>query len=126
MKNIVNTLLTTNKIFKINDDLYRIETNAILNESFTLQLFLKKENNIIKLSDNKQILKYMNELYELSANDVKKCINDVLRFYNFKLIKGEIFTEINSENEIKKRYNDFIMCTAQLINMFIFFDIPNE
>ena len=68
----------------------------------------------------------MNDLYELTSIDVKKCINDILKLYNFKLVKGEIFTEINSENEVNKRLNDFIMCAAQLINMFIFFDEPKE
>ena len=49
MKNILNTIMTGNKIYKINDDLYRIETNAVLNESFTLQLFIKRDENDIKL-----------------------------------------------------------------------------
>ena len=126
MKNILNTIMTGNKIYKINENLYRIETNAVLNESFTLQLFIKKEENGIKLCDNKQILRYMNDLYELTSLDVKKCINDILKLYDFKLVKGEIFTEIDENTDIKKRYMDFIMCAAQLINMYVFFDTPND
>lgn len=126
MNTILEAITSKNKIYKINDNLYRIDTNAVLNESLNLQVYIKKENDIIILSDNKQIIKYMNELYELSSNDVKKCINDVLKLYNFKLVKGEIFTEIDTLDEIKKRYNDFIMCSAQLINMFIFFDEPKD
>lgn len=126
MKNILNTIMTGNKIYKINDDLYRIETNAVLNESFTLQLFIKRDENGIKLCDNKQILRYMNDLYELTSLDVKKCINDILKLYDFKLVKGEIFTEINKNTDIKKGYMDFIMCAAQLINMYVFFDTPND
>lgn len=126
MKNILNTIMTGNKIYKINDDLYRIETNAVLNESFTLQLFIKRDENGIKLCDNKQILRYMNDLYELTSNDVKKCINDILKLYDFKLVKGEIFTEIDEKTDVKKRYMDLIMCAAQLINMYVFFDAPNE
>ena len=126
MKNILNTIMTGNKIYKINDDLYRIETNAVLNESFTLQLFIKRDENGIKLCDNKQILRYMNDLYELTSLDVKKCINDILKLYDFKLVKGEIFTEINKNTDVKKRYMDFIMCATQLINMYVFFDTPND
>lgn len=126
MKNILNTIMTGNKIYKINEDLYRIETNAVLNESFTLQLFIKRDENGIKLCDNKQILRYMNDLYELTSNDVKKCINDILKLYDFKLVKGEIFTEIDEKADVKKRYMDLIMCAAQLINMYVFFDAPNE
>lgn len=126
MKNILNTIMTGNKIYKINENLYRIETNAVLNESFTLQLFIKRDENGIKLCDNKQILRYMNDLYELTSNDVKKCINDILKLYDFKLVKGEIFTEIDEKTDVKKRYMDLIMCAAQLINMYVFFDAPNE
>ena len=49
MKNMLNALMTGKKVFKINENLYRVETNAVINESFTLQIFVKKEEDVTVL-----------------------------------------------------------------------------
>ena len=122
MNNILKTLTETNKIYKHNDNLFEIETNVMLG-SFNLRVFVKKDGDKILLTDNKTAIKFMNDLYELKSVDVKKCINDILKLYNFNISKGEIFAEVSKE-ELKARYMELIICISQLVNMYIFFDMP--
>ena len=122
MNNILKTLTETNKIYKHNDNLFEIETNVMLG-SFKLRVFVKKDGDKILLTDNKTAIKFMNDLYELKSVDVKKCINDILKLYNFSISKGEIFAEVSKE-ELKARYMELIICISQLVNMYIFFDMP--
>ena len=122
MNNILKTLTETNKIYKHNDNLFEIETNVMLG-SFKLRVFVKKDGDKIILTDNKTAIKFMNDLYELKSVDVKKCINDILKLYNFNISKGEIFAEVSKE-ELKARYMELIICISQLVNMYIFFDMP--
>ena len=92
--------------------------------SFKLRIFVRIEEDKIVLTDNKTALKFMNELYELKSIDVKKCINDILKLYNFNLSKGEIYSEV-SINNLKARAMELIICISQLVNMYVFFDNPN-
>lgn len=122
MNNILKTLTETNKIYKHNDNLFEIETNVMLG-GFKLRVFVRKDGDKILLTDNKTAIKFMNDLYELKSVDVKKCINDILKLYNFSISKGEIFAEVSKE-ELKARYMELIICISQLVNMYIFFDMP--
>ena len=88
-------------------------------------IFLSKQGSSFFLCDKKQTLKYMNELYELGAKDVKSCINNVIKIYGFKISNGELLTEIKSENEFAYKIFDMFMCIGQLVNMYAFFDEPN-
>ncbi len=75
-------------------------------------------------TDKKQTLKYMNELYELGANDVKACISSVLKVYGFSIQSGSLLAEIPSASSIMDKFFDYIMCVGQLTNMYAFFDEP--
>ncbi len=124
MKEIINSLNEEKEILKIDENFIEIKTCAEIKNGISIRAFLKKDGNKVILCDNKHTLRYMNTIYELGANDVKQCINDVVHHYNFKIEKGELKTEVNSKN-IKKRYADFLICCGTLANMFIFFDAPN-
>ena len=89
MKEIINSLNEEKEILKIDENFIEIK-NGI-----SIRAFLKKEGNKVILCDNKHTLRYMNTIYELGANDVKQCINDVVHHYNFKIEKGELKTEVN-------------------------------
>ena len=125
MEKLIKKLNSAYAIKKINENMYEINNNITVFNNIDVKIYIKKEENKIFLTDRKNIVKNMNNIYELASKDVKSCINEVLKFYNFKLSKGEISTEVTEENIVQKYY-DFIMCYAQLINMFLFFDDPNK
>ena len=67
----------------------------------------------------------MNTIYELKAKDVISCIENVLKIYKLKLQSGEIVTSFSDEKQLVENVYKFIMCIAQLVNMYAFFDAPN-
>ena len=124
MNNLIKLISTSNKIFKINDNLYEIKIDAKINVGINIKIYLEQTNNEFRLTDKKNILKNMNEIYELNSKDVQKCMSDILKLYGFQLSKGEIFCNV-TENNLMQQFYNLIMCYAQLLNMFIFFDEPN-
>ncbi len=125
MQEFIKKLSESKKIIKINELFIEIITDAEIKKGVNIRIFLKKIDDKIFLSDNQHTLRYMNTLYELRANDVKACINAVVKNYNFKIEKGEILSEVKLFDDINKRYNDLLICCATLANMFLFFDEPN-
>ena len=106
---------------KINENCYKIETNVNFKD-FSLSLFLKKDGENYLISDNQSILKFMNDVYILKSQDVKKCINSILNLYNATLKKGEIFKKIEDIKNINQEIMNFIMMAGQLAFMFVFFE----
>ena len=43
----------------------------------------------------------MNKMYELTASDVKQCINDVLKHYKYQISNGVLLAEIKEEQQIQ-------------------------
>lgn len=123
MLELLSRVKNINKIFKINDNLYEIRVDVEIKVGYKIKMYLEKRDGKFYLTDKKNILKCMNEIYELSSKDVKKCLNDILLLYGFQFSKAEIFCEVDNNNIVQKYY-DLIMCHAQLINMFVFFDDP--
>ena len=66
----------------------------------------------------------MNEIYDLKASDVKSCISAVIKIYGFTITAGELRGKIFDEIQLQNRVFDYIMCIAQLVNMYAFFDKP--
>lgn len=123
MKETVSLISREFNTVKIKDNLFQIIIPAKVNENLNIdyKIFIEETDEGLKLTDKKNILKSMNEIYELSSKDVKQCINDILRFYNFSLVKGEIFCYVTKEN-IKQCFFNLIQVYSQLVNMFIFFN----
>lgn len=103
---------------------WEIQTGARFENNKMLPVFLTFENDEWLLTDKKETLKYMNEMYDLKSEDVKKCIVAVVKIYGFNIRAGALTCEIKDEKEIQKKLFDFIMCIGQLSNMYAFFDEP--
>ena len=124
MEKLIENISKNFETIKIDNNFVEIKTNLEFKKSFPVRVFLKKVDDKFYISDNKNTLRYMNTIYNLSSKDVIQCINDIVNHYRFKIDKGEILGEINAENA-KRRFLDFIVCCQSLANMFIFFDDPN-
>lgn len=124
MEKLLENISKSFETIKIDNNFVEIKTNLEFKKSVPVRVFLKKVNENFYISDNKNTLRYMNTIYNLSSKDVIQCINDIVNHYRFKIDKGEISGEINAENA-KRRFLDFIVCCQSLANMFIFFDDPN-
>lgn len=126
MEQIIRKIAESKKIVKIDDNCFEIITEAEIEKDISVRIFVKKIDGKIYLTDSKNTLRFMNTKYELRATDVKQCINDVVKYYNFIIDKGEILTELKPFDNYNKRYNDLIVCSCTLANMFIFFENPTE
>lgn len=107
-----------------NADEYEIITGAKINSKTPIKMYLINDNGTYKLSDKKNTLKFMNQLYELKSIDVKNCIASVIKIYGFSIVSGELFATIRSEESLKETFYNFIICIGQLANMYAFFDKP--
>lgn len=103
---------------------WQIQSGATYLNGNSIKVFLKDHNGEWLLTDEKETLKYMNELYELKSGDVKMCIANILKIYGFSISGGQLVTPINSSSSLLDKYFDYIMCVGQLTNMFAFFDKP--
>lgn len=119
-----NLLPNTFGLNKIKDNVFKIETAAKYSNGQQITLVLEHTNGTWLLTDGKQTLKYMNEIYELKSEDVKMCIKNVLRIYGFSLQAATILCEIQNSNQFLEKLFDMIMCIGQLANMYAFFDKP--
>lgn len=122
MQNIIDKINSKKIITRINEDCFELKTNAEFVEGIAVKVFLKRINGKIYLSDDKNTLRFINTKYDLKAPDVLQSINDVVKFYNFRIERGELLGEIKSVDEAEKRYNDMIVCSCTLANMFLFFE----
>lgn len=125
MENLLKKINTSFEIITIDKNFAEIKTGLEFKKSIAVRIFLKKVQDKYILSDNKNTLRYMNTLYNLSSKDVIQCVNDIVKQYKFRINKGEIFGEITQAN-VKQRFLEMIICAQTLANMFIFFDEPIE
>ena len=121
---INNALDKLCKIKAISMNEYEIETNAVFANGDAIKIYLTQENNRWFLTDKKETLKYMNEVYDLKAPDVKHCITAVIKIYGFSILAGSLRGELTEEATIAHKFFDYIMCIGQLANMYAFFDKP--
>ncbi len=105
-------------------DEYEIITGAKINSKTPVKIYLINDNGTYKLSDKKNTLKFMNQIYELKSLDVKNCIASVIKIYGFSVNSGELLATIRSEESLKETFYNFIICVGQLANMYAFFDKP--
>ena len=124
MEKLLENISKSFETIKIDNNFVEIKTNLEFKKSVPVRVFLKKVNEKFYVSDNKNTLRYMNTIYNLSSKDVIQCINDIINHYRFRVSKGELLGEITAQNA-KRRFLDFIVCCQTLANMFIFFDDPN-
>lgn len=121
---LISKLPNNVKITKLSPKEYEIKTGAAINDKTPIKMHLLESNGKFKFVDKKNILKYMNNVYELKSLDVKNCIVSVIKIYGFSIIGGELHAEIKSEDKIVETFYNFIICCGQLANMYAFFDKP--
>lgn len=109
---------------QISSQNWKITSDANFINGNQIPVFLEHKNEKWYLTDNKETLKYMNDLYELKSADVKMCITNILKIYGFSINSGILQTEITHSQNFVGTYFNFIMCISQLANMFAFFDKP--
>ena len=124
MEEILSEINSPNNLIKVDNSFTEIKTNVEFKKGIFNRIFIKKDGDKFFITDNKNTLRFMNTMYQLNAKDVKDCINDIVHHYQFSIVKGEIVGPITKSNA-KKRFNEFLICTTTLANMFIFFDNPN-
>lgn len=112
------------RLEKVSEGTFRIVSDATFFDNSPLELMLLEEAGGTLLTDNKSTIKYMNKLYELGANDVKKCISLIIKAYSFKMRGGEIICDVSSPSKLSASILNMIQCCTQMANMFIFFDKP--
>ena len=103
---------------------YEVKTNAVFSNGDPIKIHLINENGKWYFTDKKETLKYMNEVYDLKATDVKHCITAVIKIYGFSIVAGCLHAELKDETTIANKFFDYIMCIGQLTNMYAFFDKP--
>ena len=112
------------KVKPISLDEYEIETSACFSSGEQVKIYLVQENKQWYLTDKKNTLKFMNEIYDLKAPDVKHCITAVIKIYGFSIVAGCLRANLVDEASIASTLFDYIMCVGQLTNMHAFFDKP--
>lgn len=122
--NIVSKLKNIVEVKKVSNTEYEILTGAKITPRVPIQISIVEENDVIKFTDKKSTLKYMNGLYELKSTDVKNCISAVIKVYGFSVTSGELVGAIRSEESLVETFYNFIICIGQLANMYVFFDKP--
>ena len=87
-------------------------------------MYLTQNGDVCCISDKKNTLKYMNNIYELASNDVKNCISAVVRLYGFAVKAGELIATIKDADYAAEIFYNFIICVGQFAHMLVFFDQP--
>ncbi len=103
---------------------WQIKNDATFQNGEELKIYLINEKNKWYLTDKKETLKYMNNMYDLKAPDVKNCIAAVIRIYGFSIKAGSLTGEVIDEVQLLNVIFNYIMCIGQLANMYAFFDKP--
>ena len=119
---IANELGKIATIKNIAKEEYEIVTGAKINSTNDVKIYLVNDKGTLKLTDKKNTLKFMNQIYELKSQDVKNCISSVIKIYGFSISSGELCANIKSEINLIETFYNYIICIGQLANMYAFFD----
>ena len=123
IEQVNNTLKQCFECEKTSGTVIKINTGASYINGKAIDLFLEQKNDKIYLTDGKNTMKYMNDMYELKSSDVKMCISNVLKIYGFSINSGVLNIEVQNIDILTDKVFDMIMCIGQLANMFAFFDL---
>lgn len=111
-------------VIPLNSFEWEVRTKATFINDDPIVVHILKEGNSWYFIDNKETLKFMNEIYDLKSSDVKRCISAVIKIYGFTIASGSLKALVPDEVSIQKTFFDYIMCIGQLANMYAFFDKP--
>ena len=121
---INSTLATAFALTPVSLNEWEIKTEATFQNGEPVKIYIVNDKDKWYLTDKKNTLRYMNEIYDLKAPDVKTCISGVIRIYGFSIISGELKADVVDEVHLGALIFFYIMCIGQLVNMYAFFDKP--
>lgn len=122
-ENIKNSITTK----RINDNEFQIQTNLFFSDDTPYSVFLMQDKNGNKiLTDKRKTLEYMDDFYELDSNDVKSSIASILDIYGMKIYQKALVKKLQPTDDISTIYFEFVSCISQLVNMYVFFNKPDE
>lgn len=124
IEELSNITKNTINLEQVDKDTWKVNSDATFLNGTKLVIFLQNKNEKWLLHDDKETIKYMNELYELKSKDVKMCISNIIKIYGFTITSGNLIAELEKPEDFSAKYFDYVMCVGQLANMFAFFDKP--
>lgn len=115
------------KTKRMNDNEYKIQTGFVFSDETKLDIYLMQDKNGNKiLTDKKKTLEYMDDFYELDSNDVKSSIASILDIYGMKIYQKALVKKLQPTDDISIVFYEFVSCISQLVNMYVFFNKPDE
>lgn len=115
------------KTKRMNDNEYKIQTGFVFSDETKLDIYLMQDKNGNKiLTDKKKTLEYMDDFYELDSNDVKSSIVSILDIYGMKIYQKALVKKLQPTDDISIVFYEFVSCISQLVNMYVFFNKPDE
>lgn len=124
ISDINKAIATSFSLTPVSFNEWEVKTHAHFQTGEDIKIYIVNEKNSWYLTDKKNTLRFMNEVYDLKATDVKSCIAAVIKIYGFTITAGALKADIIDEVQFESKIFDFIMCIGQLSNMYVFFDKP--
>ena len=119
---------TLNGFFVINQlketEVFEVVTQIMLYKNIPFVFYVEKTEDGYKVSDHKLVCTFLSKIFDLTSDDVKNCIQEVLNLNRVFLKKGEIFVNVKEENNLNFFVSNFLVAVCQLIRMQAFFDKP--
>lgn len=115
------------KTKRINNNEYQIQTNVFNPDDTCVEVFLMQDKNGNRIiTDKRKTYAQLNEFYELDSEDVKSSINSILDIYGIKLYQKALVKKLQPTDDVATIYFEFLSCITQLLNMYVFFNKPDE
>lgn len=112
---------------RINENEYQFQTNLFFSDDTPYEIYLMQDKNGNRiLTDKRRTLRYMDDFFELESDDVKSSISSILDIYGIKLYQKALVFKLQENDDVATAFYDFVSCIGQLINMYVFFDNPND
>lgn len=124
LKADIAALLKSQFIMTTNDNIVEI---PVTRNNATIILNIKKTDSGVYLSDNAGTFNYMQNEYDLDANDVKNCINTITDHYGV-IMQGKddesitLIKYVEMPDNLLNTLREFYDCIVQLMDMSLFFE----
>lgn len=119
---------TLNGFFVVNEmkekEVFEVATQIMLYKNIPFVFYVEKIDGGYRVSDHKLVCTFLSKIFDLGSDDVKNCIQEVLKINRVFFKKGEIFVNVKEEHNLNFFVSNFLVAVCQLIRMQAFFDKP--